>query len=123
MKRSLFIAIGIVQAVAAAALAAGCGSKPPEQVRDWDNCVDRDGRVVSDQQCRQEQPAIGRTGYVPFYHWYYTRGYRALPIGQPAAGGSLTRPSSGAPVHPGAFPSVTRGGFGSIGSGHPAAGA
>jgi hypothetical protein len=124
MKRSQAIAIGIVQAVAAAALAAGCGSRATttQTERDWENCVDRNGQVVNDQQCRQEQPRYGTSGYVPYYHWYYTRGYRPLGIGIPATGGTVTRPSSlgglGAGSHPASSPSVTRGGFGSIGSGH-----
>jgi hypothetical protein len=124
MKRSQGIAIGIIQAVAAAALAAGCGSRgaTTQTERDWENCVDRDGQVVNDQQCRQEQPYYGTTGYVPHYHWYYTRGYRPLGIGSAATGGTVARPSSlggvGGESHPASSPSVTRGGFGSIGSGH-----
>lgn len=123
MRRAPFIALGLVQAVAAAALAAGCGSPTPAVTRDWENCADRDGRVVNDQQCQQEQSSIGRVGYVPFYHWYYTRGVQPLPIGQPTMGGSLMRPAGSTPVHPSAFPNVTRGGFGSTGSSHPSAGA
>jgi hypothetical protein len=120
MKRSPFIALGLVQAVAAAALAAGCGSQAPAPAvaRDWENCVDRNERVVSDEQCRQEQSSIGGVGFVPFYHAYYTRGVQPLPIGQPAAGGSLFRAAGSIPVHPSAFPNVSRGGFGSTGASH-----
>ena len=120
MKRSQFVAIGIVQAVAAAALAAGCGST--KTTSDWENCVDREDRVVSDQHCQDERSQAGRAGFVPFYHSYYTRGAAPLPIGQRAVGGTLTRPGSGLVRPSSSSPSVTRGGFGSTGSAHPSGG-
>lgn len=123
MKRSAAVAIGLVQAVAAAALSAGCGSRHGGAEQSWENCVDQQGQVVDDQQCHQEQPQWSRPGYRPYYHWYYTRGGQPLGIGHPAFGGSLVRPAAGVSVSHGSSSghSVSRGGFGSIGSGHGAA--
>jgi hypothetical protein len=120
MKRSASVAVGIVHAVAAAALAAGCGSRGASQT--WENCVDRNGLVVDDRRCTQEQPRWNSPGYLPYYHWYYTRGSYPLTMGRPAFGGTVTRPS-GAVSHSSSGHSVSRGGFGSTGSAHASSGA
>ena len=120
MRRSASIAIGIVQAVAAAALAAGCGSRGAEGT--WENCVDRTGRVVDPQQCAQEQPRWRSPGYIPYFHWYYTRGARPLTFGAPAYGGTVVRPA-GAVSHSSDGHAVSRGGFGSTGAAHSSSGA
>jgi hypothetical protein len=124
VKRSPVVTVGIVQAIAAAALAAGCGSRgaqTPQEDRSWENCVDRNGRVVSEQQCQQDESRRSSPGFMPLYFWYYTRGFQPLAVGATATGGSHTRPAYGTPVRPSAFPNVSRGGFGRTGSAHPSA--
>jgi hypothetical protein len=124
----------LVPSLAAAAIAAGCGSNPPSlppqaqgqgQGTGWQTCTDQQGRVVDERQCDPH-----RSGYSPMlYRWYYYPwGGRPYPIGygvplggsysdqvRPgiptlglgASGGSVAGPRTG----------VVRGGFGQTGSG------
>jgi hypothetical protein len=116
MKRSSIVTLGLIPAIAAAAMLGGCGS--PQAERDWENCTDQNNKVVNDRLCDDEQRQIHPVGYRPFYHWYYTRGYNPLAEGIGAYGGGFSRPSNISPVRPSAAPHISRGGFGSIGLGH-----
>jgi hypothetical protein len=113
MKRSASVRLVLVQGIAAAALAAGCGS--PGSTR---TCVDRDGLVTTETNCVEEERRPRTMGYLPYYHWYYVRGRTYVPrIGTRApAGGSLTADMGGT-SHSSA---TVRGGFGSS-AGHSAA--
>ena len=119
MRKSRSIALGLVQAVSAAALAGGCGSRQ----QTWQACVDHANRIVEDQRCEDEQR---QAQYYPqhphFYHYYYYRSSYAPAIGLIApAGGDLTRPS-GSISHASSTSSVTRGGFGSTAASHASSG-
>lgn len=121
MKRSQHVTIGIVATAAAAALAAGCGSASG-QSQGWQTCVDSSKRRVEDQQCVDDQRRsyAGGGSYVPIYHWYYFPhgGYPMPMMGatMPAGGSMNAAPVSGSAARSGAV-SVSRGGFGGIGSG------
>lgn len=111
----------LVPPLAAAAIAAGCGSKPQPplgqgQGAGWQTCTDQQGRVVDDRQCDPSQ-----NGYRPgLYRWYYyPYGGRPYPFGWSVPLGGTY---SAAP-HPGvARAGVVRGGFGSTGAGHSSVG-
>jgi hypothetical protein len=118
----------LIPPLAAAAIAAGCGSKPqaPQGQGDggWQTCTDQQGRIVDERQCDSRS-----VGYRPgLYRWYYyPYGGRPYPLGygvplggtysdEPYRGirtSTMGVPTSGATPHG----SVTRGGFGSTGSG------
>jgi hypothetical protein len=112
MKRSASVRLVLVQGIAAAALAAGCGS--PGSTR---SCVDRAGIVADQSKCVEENRRPRTAGYVPYYHWYYVGGRSYVPrVGMRApSGGSLT-PDVGGASH---SSSTVRGGFGSS-AGHSA---
>jgi hypothetical protein len=113
MRRSASVRLVLVQGIAAAALAAGCGS--PGSTR---TCVDKDGLVTTEAHCVEEERRPRTMGYVPYYHWYYVpgRSYVARVGTRPPLGGSLT-PYVGGASHSSA---TVRGGFGSS-AGHSAA--
>jgi hypothetical protein len=128
MKKSRTVPLSLVSTLAAAAVAAGCGS--PRQAQGWQTCVDRDKGVAVDRKyCDDDWGAPPPSGYVPHYHWYYyPRSYfwEAPRIGMPvpiggsyasAPFGSVPMAGTGAAVH-----SVVRGGFGSTAAGHASAG-
>ena len=127
----------IVPTLAAAAIAAGCGSTRQPQPQGqgdggWQTCTDQQGRVVDERQCDSRA-----SGYRPgLFHWYYyPYGGRPYPIGwgvplggsyanepRPGVATALTPGKAGAAGTPaGARTGVTRGGFGSTGSGKAAA--
>ena len=65
MKRSRAVHVPLVSTLAAAALAAGCGSSPPPQ-QGWQACVDRaSGTAVEQQYCDQEGTRLGGIGEPP----------------------------------------------------------
>ncbi len=112
------IDLKILGMVAAAALAAGCGTGRGAD-DGWQTCTDKDGRVVDERQCQPAQP-----GYMPgLYRWYYYPfGGRPYPIGYgiPSGGHFVEAPyagvrtfSSGIPTSGVRPPVVIHGGFGS----------
>jgi hypothetical protein len=104
----------LIPSLAAAAMAAGCGSKPQPQGQDqgagWQACTDQQGRVVEDARCDQRS-----AGYHPGFRWYYYP-YGGIPYplgwGVPRGGSYSAAPFSGVPRS-----GVVRGGFGQTGSG------
>jgi hypothetical protein len=129
MKKSLAVRVPLVSTLAAAALAAGCGSSQPAQpaqAQGWQTCVDRaQGTAVSQQYCDGEAARTSTPGYMPHYFWYYyPRSYYwdAPTIGGrvPIGGTYSAVPFSSAPMaRTGA---VVRGGLGSTAAGHTSAG-
>jgi hypothetical protein len=126
VKKSRVVHIPLVSTLAAAALAAGCGSSPqPAAQQGWQTCVDRGkGTAVEQQYCDDEVARSSGPGYVPHYFWYYyPRSYywAAPPIGSPVPqGGAYSlRPFNSTPM---ARTGVVRGGFGSTASGHASTG-
>jgi hypothetical protein len=126
MKKSLAVHVPLVSTLAAAALAAGCGSSQPAQPQGWQTCVDRgQGTAVSQQYCDNEAARSSAPGYVPHYFWYYyPRSYYwdAPMIGSrvPEGGSYSARPFTSTPMaRTGA---VVRGGLGSTAAGHGSAG-
>jgi hypothetical protein len=124
VKKSRAVHVPLVSTLAAAALAAGCGST--SQAQGWQTCVDRSqGTAVAQQYCDDETARSRAPGYVPHYSWYYyPRGYYwdGPGLGTPVPpGGSY----SAAPFHstPMARTGVVRGGFGSTAAGRPSGGA
>src|SRR5512140_3444071 len=123
MKKSREIRLTLLHALAASALAAGCGSRSQE-AQGWQACVDQTGVVADDRRCADEQRTAHPAGYTPYYHWYYYRpsgsGYMTVPgIGQrvPPGGEISATPFSGS-AHSGPVTSgVSRGGFGTTASG------
>jgi hypothetical protein len=124
----------LIPPLAAAALAAGCGSKPapPQGQGDgtgWQTCTDQQGRVVDERQCDSRS-----AGYRPgLFHWYYYPfGGRPYPLGYgvPLGGTYSNEPRPGVPTQSMGVPGggsaprsgVVRGGFGQTGSGSSAAG-
>src|SRR5262249_54625347 len=72
MKKSRAVHVPLVSTLAAAALAAGCGSSPAPPQLGWQTCVDRpSGTAVEQRYCDDETTRLGRPGYVPHYFWYY----------------------------------------------------
>ena len=111
MKRSKTAPVTLLSAVAAMALAAGCGRPTHQQV-----CGDADGVVVDPQRCEEESRRTGGVGYLPLYAWFYGPYGRVYPPGSRLTDATRVRPSgNGVKV---AAP--TRGGFGS--SARPVAG-
>ena|SRR5438270_191358 len=126
LKKSRAVPLSLVSTLAAAAIAAGCGSFGRRE--GWQTCVDRNTNTTVDRQnCDGDwTDSPPRFGYVPHYYWYYyPRGYywNAPGIGMPVPyGGSYNRtPSVSAPMaRSGA--SAVRGGFGSTAAGRAASG-
>jgi hypothetical protein len=120
MRKSRTVSLSFVSALAGAALAAGCGSRPAQQ-QGWQTCVDRQTNTAVDTgNCDQEPYQPHPYGYVPHYHWYYyPRGYYwdAPRMGMPVPSGGTfgTRSFGSVPM---ARTGVVRGGFGSTASGH-----
>ena len=123
MKKSRGVSIPLVSTLAAAALAAGCGSPPPpvEQPQGWQTCVDRSRGTAVEQRYCDEDTARARTpGYVPLFLWYYfPRGhYSSGPaIGSrvPEGGTWGAQPFASAPLS--RTGSVVRGGLGGTAAG------
>jgi len=121
MKKSRAVPISLVSTLAAAAMAAGCGSYGRRQ--GWQTCVDRVSNTAVDRRYCDDEWSQSRPGsYVPHYHWYYyPRGYywNEPVIGMPVpAGGSYGRaPLGSVPIAHASVPAV-RGGFGSTAAGH-----
>jgi hypothetical protein len=121
MKKSRTVHVPLVSTLAAAALAAGCGSSQPAQAQGWQTCVDRgQGTAVAQQYCDDEVARSNRPGYVPHYFWYYyPRSYywNAPGFGSrvPEGGSYSLRPFHSTPM---AGTGVVRGGLGSTASGH-----
>ena len=120
MKRSRAVHVPLVSTLAAAAMAAGCGSSPPAQ--GWQTCVDRTSKITVEQRyCDEEAPRYANRNYVPHYGWYYyPRGYYTS-----GPGIGMRVPDGGAwgghqfvstPVS--RTGAVVRGGLGSTASGH-----
>ena len=123
MRKSLVVRVPVLSTLAAAALAAGCGSSPPQQ--GWQTCVDRQqGTAVAQQYCDQETPYASRPGYVPHYSWYYyPRGYfwDGPVIGSRVPVGGSFSPSAFRST-PMARTGAVRGGLGSSAAGHSSSG-
>jgi hypothetical protein len=113
----------LIPPLAAAAIAAGCGSKPQPplgqgQGAGWQTCTDQQGRVVDERQCDPRS-----TGSRPgLYRWYYYPfGGRPYPLGYgvPLGGTYSKEPRPGVATQTMGVPGagVVRGGFGRIGSG------
>ena len=112
----------LIPPLAAAAIAAGCGSKPqaPQGQGDggWQTSTDQQGRIVDERQCDTRS-----AGYRPgLYRWYYYPfGGRPYPLGYgvPLGGTYSSDPVAGIRSASGAVPraNVVRGGFGRTGSG------
>ena len=119
----------LIPPLAAAAIAAGCGSKPqtPQGQGDgagWQTCTDQQGRVVDERQCDSRA-----AGYRPgLFHWYYYPfGGRPYPLGYgvPLGGTYSNEPRPGVATQTLGVPGgttaprsgVVRGGFGQTGSG------
>jgi hypothetical protein len=113
----------LIPPLAAAAMAAGCGSNPQQgqgQGAGWQTCTDQQGRVVDERQCDSRS-----AGYRPgLFHWYYyPYGGRPYPIGYgvPLGGSYSNEPRAGVPTSMGIAGApragVVRGGFGQTGSG------
>jgi len=124
MKKSLVVHVPLVSALAAAALAAGCGSR--SQAQGWQTCVDRaSGTSVAQQYCDDEVARPSAPGYTPHYFWYYyphSYYWSAPTIGSPVPVGGVysARPFASTPMaRTGA---VVRGGIGSTAAGHSSAG-
>jgi hypothetical protein len=116
----------IVPTLAAAAIAAGCGSKPrqPQGQGDgaWQTCTDQQGRVVDERQCDSRA-----SGYRPglFRWYYYPYGGTMYPLGYgvPLGGSYASEPRAGVPTRSIGTPGgtgaprsgVVRGGFGKTG--------
>ncbi len=104
MKRSQSAPVKLLSAVAAMALAAGCGRPTHQQM-----CGDTDGVVVDPLKCEDEARRPRGAGYFPLYAWYYGPYGRAYPPGSRLNDASRTPPSGrGVKVA-----SPSRGGFGS----------
>ena len=115
----------IVPTLAAAAIASGCGSRPPQPQGQgdggWQTCTDQQGRVVDERQCDQRA-----SGYRPgLYRWYYyPYGGRIYPLGYgvPLGGSYSNDPFGGVPTRSMGTPAgaprsgVVRNGFGKTGS-------
>jgi hypothetical protein len=123
MKKSAAIRVPLVSALAAAALAAGCGSS--SQAQGWQTCVDRAaGTAVAQQYCDDEARRPSAPGYTPHYFWYYyphSYYWNAPTIGSrvPVGGSYSARPFASTPM---ARTGVVRGGFGSTAAGHSSSG-
>lgn len=113
--------------LAAAAMAAGCGSRRGH-TDGWQACIDQQGKIVDDAQCQQPQQPTP-TGYYHPYHWYYyPYSSRSYPIGYgiPMGGYHSNEPYVGVLSRTGAVPvgaravapsaGVVRGGFGATGA-------
>jgi hypothetical protein len=114
MKKSGSVVLHLVPAIAASILATGCGPQPTHV----ESCVDGNSLVVDNKRCEEEDKTrAARSGYVPFYHWYYTPygGSTHYAVGTKLSGGTTVRPAV-------ASSTVVRGGFGSTGSGRPSIG-
>jgi hypothetical protein len=111
MKRSQSAPIKLLSAVAALALASGCGRPTHQQV-----CGDANGVVVDPQKCEEESRRPRGAGFLPLYAWFYGPYGRAYPPGARLTDASQTPPTGrGVRVAP-----ASRGGFG--GSARPVAG-
>lgn len=132
-RTSRAVPLVIVPAMAAVAVAMGCGSGTPPSQR---VCVDNARTVVDQQRCIEEEQrgrgasgsfASGGTGnpgggggggYIPMHHWYYFRGGVVPLPGTPAPiNGSFTAPVSSGSTSSSSSSGVVRGGFGSTASG------
>lgn len=107
-RKSKNVRVTLVTAMALAVTA--CGVAQTDKV-----CVDKDQVVVDGKKCEDdEKDQQARSGYTPFYHWYYMSRAGTKPgiyaPGSHVAGGSFEAPHVSS--------TISRGGFGSIGSGH-----
>jgi hypothetical protein len=139
VKRSRTIRIPLVTTLAAAAMAAGCGSHGTQGLQPvpqgWQTCVDRaqgtsvDRAYCDDEDTESSTPAPGTSaasGFVPHYSWYYfprTYYWDAPLIGSrvPLGGMYGAHPFSAAPMA--RTGGVVRGGFGTTASAHAASSA
>ena len=135
MKRSRTIRIPLVTTLAAAAMAAGCGSHPTQGLQPvpqgWQTCVDRAqgtsvDRIYCDDEGEDDYAPTPATGFVPHYSWYYfprSFYWDAPGIGSrvPVGGMYGPHPFSAAPMA--RTGSVVRGGFGTTASAHAASSA
>jgi hypothetical protein len=121
MKKSKLVAVGLAGAVAA--MMAGCTTRT--QTAD---CVDTQGRVVTDTYCENSSPGYhwiygGRvsTGYYGGYHHIY--GGSPMPM----SGANISSRSGYSISHGGGgfggFGGFSRGGFGGAGDAHSGGGA
>jgi hypothetical protein len=106
MKKSRAVSVPLVSTLAAAALAAGCGSSrtPAQEQQGWQTCVERGrGIAVEPRFCDEELARPSTAGSTPRYGWYYfSRGYYwngpAIGSEVPQGGSYSTRPLASAPV-------------------------
>ena len=115
MKRTVSIDLRILPAIAAAAIAAGCGT-PANQAAvaaDVRHCMDNTKTLVEPSKCDEESRRAARHSgpfvYAPLYHWVY--GPRGAAVGTHVGGNAAFYRSTSSPGAPGS--TTTRGGFGS----------
>lgn len=117
MKKSKSVTLLFLPALAAAALANGCGSEAVSRA-----CVDSAQNIVSQSNCENEDEKHRSNPAAPYsYHWYYFRGTSAPTAGR-ASGGSFFAPEGSTFAPHDSIGSISRGGFGEIGSGHASGG-
>ena len=123
MKNTLWL----VPTLAAAAIAAGCGSRgrSSNAEAEWQTCVDQQGRVVDERQCQ----GPGGRAVAPYRRDDYPYGGPHYPIGYgvPLGGSYSAEPYAGVATHSMGVPKsgasrpastgTVRGGFGSTASG------
>jgi hypothetical protein len=130
VTRSRAVSVPLVSTLAAAALAAGCGSShtpaPPAPAEGWQTCVDHSrGTAVEQRYCDEDTARASTPGYIPHYLWYYfPRGYYGSgpAIGSPVPEGGRwgTQPFASAPMS--RTGSIVRGGLGSTAAGASSSG-
>jgi len=123
IRKSHEIVLGVAMLSLVAALAGCDDSAQPRR------CVDSNGQVVSEDQCRNEETRRYYYGGPPIFFWYYGGGGGYAP-GNLARGGYSTAPygygggrfsGSAGEGHSGAGTfggSVSRGGFGASAAAH-----
>ena len=89
MKRSQNAPVKLLSAVAAMALAAGCGGRPTHQ----QVCGDAAGLVVDPQKCEEESRRSHGPGFLPLYAWHYGPYGRAYPPGSRLVDTTRTPPA------------------------------
>jgi hypothetical protein len=114
MKKSSSVALLFLPTLAAVALANGCGSGAVSRA-----CVDNAQNIVSQGYCENERRDHPAGPYN--YHWYYYQGNYAPSSGH-ASGGSFFAPEGSSFAPHESVGSISRGGFGEIGSGHASGG-
>jgi hypothetical protein len=113
MKRTASIDLRIVPVIAAAAIAAGCGT--PANQAAVRHCMDNTKTLVEPSKCDEEARRAARHPgpyvYAPLYHWVL--GPRGAAVGTHIGGNPAFYRASSPASAPGSPSTTTRGGFGS----------